>query len=172
MLFKMTGLTFIDLPILHPFSLPVYIPHLVAESLFYILSVLRILSWQREGGAAKRSRFTRYTCLVKVIICVMIVWVLGPQESSVTPGNAVASFISVSDSYTADRLELLVKHPKHKADSGSSSKMIILHFALGIDIHIRLFRCLHPGRSWRSREGISNDKQWRDVSSYPRLSHA
>jgi hypothetical protein len=58
-------------------------------------------------------------CLVKVIICVMIVWVLGPQESLVTPGDAVASFISVSDSYTADRLELLVKHPKHKADSGS-----------------------------------------------------
>ena len=58
-------------------------------------------------------------CLVKVIICVMIVWVLGPQESLVTPGDAVASFISVPDSYTADRLELLVKHPKHKADSGS-----------------------------------------------------
>lgn len=119
MLLKTTGLTVIDLPILHPFSLPVYIPHLVAESLFYILSVLRIVSWQREGGAAKRSRFTRYTCLVKVIICVMIVWVLGPQESLVTPGDAVASFISVPDSYTADRLELLVKHPKHKADSGS-----------------------------------------------------
>jgi hypothetical protein len=58
-------------------------------------------------------------CLMKVIICVMIVWVLGPQESLVTPGDAVASFISVPDPYTAERLDLLVKHPKHKADSGS-----------------------------------------------------
>lgn len=58
-------------------------------------------------------------CLVKVIICVMIVWVIGPQESLVTPGDAVASFISVPDSYTTDRMDLLVKHSKHKADSGS-----------------------------------------------------
>lgn len=41
-----------------------------------------------------------------------------------------------------------------------------------MDIHIRFFRCLHFGRSWRTGEGIPNDKEWRDVSPYPRLSHA
>ncbi|KAH8642226.1 hypothetical protein IG631_05168 [Alternaria alternata] len=87
MLLKMTGLTFIDLPILHPFSLPIYIPNLVAKALFYILSVLRIVSWKREGGAAKRSRFTRYilpinyvTAPLAAVLFLLAATVIGKHE--------------------------------------------------------------------------------------------
>jgi Na+/H+ antiporter NhaD/arsenite permease-like protein len=119
MLFKMTGLTFIDLPILHPFSLPVYIPHLVAESLFYILSVLRILSWQREGGAAKRSKFTRYTVPVNYVTAPLatvlfllaatvigkhelMLGIIGDDDTGICPYDLVIVFLSLG--YIANSL--------------------------------------------------------------------
>lgn len=58
-------------------------------------------------------------CLVKVIICAAVVWVLGFQEPLVTPGDAVASFISVPDLSTVGRLDILVKPSKHGASNGS-----------------------------------------------------
>jgi len=57
-------------------------------------------------------------CLAKVIICVVIVWVLGLQEPLVTPGDAVASFISIPDLSTAGRLDMLVAHPQHRFSIG------------------------------------------------------
>jgi Na+/H+ antiporter NhaD/arsenite permease-like protein len=119
MLLKMTGLTFIDLPILHPFSLPVYIPHWVAESLFYILSVLRILSWQREGGAAKRSRFTRYTVPVNYVTAPLaavlfllaatvigkhelMLGIIGDDDTGICPYDLVIVFLSLG--YIANSL--------------------------------------------------------------------
>jgi Na+/H+ antiporter NhaD/arsenite permease-like protein len=119
MLFKMTGLTFIDLPILHPFSLPVYIPNLVAESLFYILSVLRIASWQRESGAAKRSRFTRYTVPVNYVTAPLatvlfllaatvigkhelMLGIIGDDDTGICPYDLVIVFLSLG--YIANSL--------------------------------------------------------------------
>ncbi|KAH6875225.1 hypothetical protein BKA58DRAFT_379442 [Alternaria rosae] len=58
-------------------------------------------------------------CLVKVIICVTVVWVLGRQEPLVTPGDAVASFISMPDPSTAGRLDMLIPAWKHGASIGS-----------------------------------------------------
>jgi Na+/H+ antiporter NhaD/arsenite permease-like protein len=119
MLLKTTGLTVIDLPILHPFSLPVYIPHLVAESLFYILSVLRIVSWQREGGAAKRSRFTRYTVPVNYVTAPLaavsfllaatvigkhelMLGIIGDDDTGICPYDLVIVFLSLG--YIANSL--------------------------------------------------------------------
>ena len=60
-MFRSTNLTSKDVPILHSFILLIYIPRQLAEAFFHILSVLRIVSWQRDGGTDGRSRFARCT---------------------------------------------------------------------------------------------------------------
>lgn len=55
-LLRSTNLTSKDVPILRPFSLPIYIPRQIADAFFHILSFLRIVSWQRDSGTERRSR--------------------------------------------------------------------------------------------------------------------
>jgi hypothetical protein len=57
--------------------------------------------------------------LFKVVVCITFVWVLGRQEPLVTPGDAVASFISIPDPSTAGRLDLLVTPSRHGANSSN-----------------------------------------------------
>lgn len=119
MLLKMTGLTFVDLPILCPFSLPIYVPHWVAEAIFYILRVLRIVSWQRDCGAAKRSSFTRYTVpvnyvtapLAAVLFLVaatvigkheLMLGTIGDDDTGICPYDLVIVFLSLG--YIANSL--------------------------------------------------------------------
>lgn len=56
-------------------------------------------------------------CLAKVAICMTVMWGLGFQEPLVTPGDAVASFISIPDPSTADRLDMLVIPSKEGTSS-------------------------------------------------------
>jgi len=79
-------------------------------------------------------------CLVKVIICVTVVWVLGNQEPLVTPGDAIASFISSPDASTAGRLDMLTPASKHGAGSGNA---ILWRYT-----SLRRSSCLSP-RTWK-----------------------
>jgi hypothetical protein len=117
---------------LSPFKTVAWIALLITSLPLHLLFNSAILQWADYGASEETKAGACYVgvsnpflltvtlaCLVKVIICATIVWVLGPQEPLVTPGDAVASFVSVPDSSTAGRLDMLANHSEHRAGSDS-----------------------------------------------------
>lgn len=82
-------------------------------------------------------------CLVKVVICVITVLVLGFQEPLVTPGDALSSFISNPDPFTAGRLDMLVKQSTHGASDGGSILWRYTYLRRASSISRRTWACTY-----------------------------
>ncbi|KAF5491521.1 hypothetical protein CGCS363_v011189 [Colletotrichum siamense] len=59
--------------------------------------------------------------LLKLVTCVVVVWVIGPQEPLVTPGDAVMSFISIEDrgSFSGVVTQDMVRRRKRQSNTNS-----------------------------------------------------
>ena len=114
-----TNLTSKDVPILHPFSLPIFIPRQLVKAFFHVLSVLRIVSWQRDGSTDGRSRFTcctvpinYFTAPLGAVLFLLAATVIGKREielgvigdddTSICPYDLVIVFLSLG--YIANSL--------------------------------------------------------------------
>ena len=104
---------------LSPFKMVAWITLLITSLPLHMLFNSAILQSTCELGISNPLLLAvTLACLVKVVICVIIVLVLGFQEPLVTPGDALASFISKPDPFTAGSLDMLLNHATHRANDG------------------------------------------------------